>query len=130
MRSRGAQHITSVSDRREGRGLSRDSRRLGAKQVGVRSSSTQGAQNQRRTRVVGAFSDGQSPLNLAAARLRHRGRPKILNMSCRNVSARLRAADNHAEVGHGGRGQEACSVSLSIVQFAARSNSPMTFLGD
>jgi putative transposase len=25
----------------------------------------------RRTRVVGAFPDGQSPLNLAAARLRH-----------------------------------------------------------
>ena len=33
----------------------------------------------RRTRVVGAFPDGQSALNLAAARLRHiaapRGRP-------------------------------------------------------
>jgi putative transposase len=34
----------------------------------------------RRTRVVGAFPDGQSALNLAAARLRHiaarRGRPR------------------------------------------------------
>jgi putative transposase len=52
----------------------------------------------RRTRVVGAFPDGQSCLNLAAARLRHiagtqwspRSTRKYMNM------APLRAAQNEA----------------------------------